>query len=135
MRVVARDRVVDVSAAELGEGVAFPRFVLPAVLGESQGWDASAEPAEESAGVDLGKLAGITDEHDLRVRGRGVVEDPGELAGADHARFVDDQHGAWSEVAVLVVVELDEQAGDGVAGDPGGGFELGRGAGRERGSR
>ena len=65
------------------------------------------------------------------MRGGGVVEDPGELAGADHPGFVDDQHGARPEVAVFAIVERDEQAGDGVAGDAGGGFELGGGTGGE----
>ena len=94
----------------------------------------SAETAQEPAGVDLGELAGIADEDDLGVRGVGVVEDAGEESGADHAGFVDDEDRVGREAAVARVVEVGEQAGDGVAGDAGGGFELGGGAGRERGA-
>ncbi len=77
---------------------AFPCFVLTAVLREPDRFETLAEAAEESAGVDLGELARVTDEHDLGPRAGGVVEEACERAGADHAGFVDDEHGAGSRV-------------------------------------
>ena len=70
------------SWAECG---AFPGFVLAAVLGELDGAEPAGESGEGAAGVDLGELAGVTDEHDLGAGGLGVSEEPLELAGADHS--------------------------------------------------
>ena len=131
---VGGDRVVDVPVAELSERVTFPRFPLASVFGESDRRDAFTETTEEPSGVDLGKLARIADEHDLGVRGRGVVEHSCELASADHSRFVDDKDRVGREGSAFAMIEVGEKTGDGVARNAGGGFEFGGGASGERGS-
>jgi hypothetical protein len=65
---------------------------LPAVLGQLAGAKAEAEGAEAAAGVDRRQLPVIADQHDLRLRPLGVLQQAGELAGADHAGLVDHQH-------------------------------------------
>ena len=55
-----------------------------------------AEPVgqrrEQPAGLDLGQLAIVADEHELGLRLLGGVEQACEVARADHAGLVDDQH-------------------------------------------
>ena len=124
--VVCGDGVVDVAVAKLGEGGAFPGLVLAPVLGEADGFESFAECAQEPAGVDLGELVGVADEDDFGVGGVAVVEEAGEESGADHSCFVDDEHRVGGEGTVIGLVEVGEKTGDGVAGDPGAGFEFSR---------
>ncbi len=63
----------------------------------------------------------------------GGVDEAGEVAGADHGGFVDDEHGAFVEEGPAGVEDADD-AVDGLGRDAGAGLELGRGAGRERGA-
>ena len=69
--------------------VPFPDLLLAAVVGQLDGGDEVGESGEGAASVDLGELAGIADEDDGGPGPLGVGEDLGELAGADHRRFVD----------------------------------------------
>ena len=54
----------------------------------------------------------------------GVIEEASEGPGADHARFVDDEHAASKEEAMGGLVEPVEEARDGVGRDSCGGFDL-----------
>jgi len=78
--------------AELGERFSFPGVVLAAVLGELDRLETHGEGGEGAAGVDLGELVMVADEDDLGAVSVGVVEETGQLAGADHGRFVDHDH-------------------------------------------
>jgi hypothetical protein len=75
---VGGERVVDVAVAELGERVDLPCFGLAPVDGELDGREAGGERPEQSAGVDLGQLVGVADEHDLHALAFGVVEEAGD---------------------------------------------------------
>lgn len=65
------------AVAEIEQRGAFDRFTLAAVLGERDGAEAVDEE-ERAAGVDLGELAEIADEHDLGP-GKRLRRDPGFL--------------------------------------------------------
>ena len=118
MRVVRAERGVDVTGTQCAECFAFPRVVLTAVLAESDRFDALCEPAEQAAGVDLGELPRVSDQHDLRAGGCGVVDESREGSGADHARLVNDHHRAGWEAAVVRVVEIGEEARNRLGRDP-----------------
>ena len=92
--------------------------MLAPVCHESDRVESVAEAAEKTAGVDLGKLSRVTDEHDLRVGAAGVVEEASEGPGADHAGFVDHEHAASREAAMGGLVEPVEEARDGVDAIP-----------------
>ncbi len=126
--VVGGERLVDVASTEPGERVAFPGFLLASVLFEGDGGEPPGEAVEEPAGVDRAELLRVADEHDLRPSSRRGVEEHGELAGADHGGFVDDDHGAVVELEGPVG-ELEGPEREGVGRDRGLGLEL-RGGGR-----
>src|SRR5437879_5686867 len=98
------DDVGAVAGADELEALAVGRVGLAVVLG--QGDEATVvvgdggEVGEPAAGLYLGDLAGITDEHELCLRGGGVVSEAGELAGVGHAGFVEDDHGPGEELRV-----------------------------------
>ena len=126
--------VVDVPAAELGEGVAFPGFVLASVLGEAEGSGCVGRARggarrRRSRGVGGDRRRARPSRARLR-RGRGC----GRVGGCRPCRLRRRRARCGAEAAVFGVVEVDEKAGDGVAGDAGGGFEFGGGACRERGA-
>jgi hypothetical protein len=50
----------------------------------------AGEGGEQAAGVDLGQLRRVPDEQGLAAGGGGAGEEPVELAGAEHARLVED---------------------------------------------
>ena len=89
---------------------------MATVLDELDRFEPAGEAGEQAAGVDLGELAGVADEHDLGAGPVGGVEERGEGAGAGHAGLVDDQHGAVVE-SWLAVVEVDAQPSQGRRGD------------------
>ena len=120
-----------VSVAELGECVAFDWVAVAAVLGEADRVGPSGEGGEDAAGVDRGKLVVVTDQDDLGVGAAGVVDEPCELAGADHGGFVDHHDRAAGEAGLGVAVERAEEAVQAARRDPGIGLELGGGAGGE----
>jgi hypothetical protein len=70
------------AAADQLEGLALPRLVLAAVLGQLAGAKAKAEGAEAAAGVDRGQLPVITNQDHLGLRLLRVVQEAGELAAA-----------------------------------------------------
>lgn len=99
---------LDVAGAEFGGGLSFDAVSLAAVLGEGVGFESGRERAEESACVDFRELSVVADEHDLGRCLVGAVDDVGELAGADHCGFVDDEHGLSVEAFVSGVERPDE---------------------------
>ena len=107
--------------------------VLAAVLGEVQRFDASGDGGEGPSGVDFGELAGVADEDELGVGSVGFVDEAGELAGADHSGFVDDEHGSPVELEVPGG-ELVERAVDGLGVDACTGTEFGCGSGGQGGA-
>lgn len=62
---VGGDGLGRVAVAELVERVGLPVRRLAPVVGELDGRQPGGEGAEQPAGVDLGELARVTDEHDL----------------------------------------------------------------------
>jgi len=95
---VGIEGLVDVAGTQLSQGVAFPRVHLTAVLVEETRAESCAKAADGAAGVDLGKLARVTDQHDLGVGVFSVVEESGHLAGPDHGGLVNHHHRPGSEV-------------------------------------
>jgi hypothetical protein len=69
--------------------VGLPRV---AVLGQLAGAQPQPQAAEAAAGLDGGQLPVVADQHHLCPRLLGVVEDTGELAGAEHAGLIHHQH-------------------------------------------
>ncbi len=94
------------------------------------GSETAGEAGEGAAGVDGGELGGVTDEDQLRSSGGGVVEEPVEVAGADHPGLVDDHDVAGPEVTPAGVEVTEEPVQRG-GGDPGPVFELLGGSGGE----
>lgn len=93
----AAEGLVDSAVAEVDERLAFVVGALAAIGGEGDGVEPVGEGSEESAGIDLGELAVVVDGDDLGVGSVGLSNEAGELAGADHGGFVDDEHGAVVE--------------------------------------
>jgi hypothetical protein len=105
-------RLLDQAAADELEGFAFPGVVLAAVLGQLAGAEAVAEGAEAATGVDGGQLPVIPDQHHLGLRLLGVIQQPGELAAAQHAGLVHHQHRpAVQALAAMVEVGQEPVAG------------------------
>jgi hypothetical protein len=65
-----------------------PRAVAGSWKGRAR--PGAVEGSERAAGVDLGQLARIADQHHLGARPISMVEQHVQLAGAHHRRFVDD---------------------------------------------
>jgi hypothetical protein len=113
------------------QGLAFPGLLLAAVLDQLAGPQAEAEGAEAAAGVDRRQLPVIAHQDHLCLGLLGVVEEAGELAGAEHAGLVHHQHRpSVQPLAALVEVGQEPVAGGGLleplglqadGGDAGGG--------------
>ncbi len=110
------------SIAQLRERGPFPFAALPAILMEMHAAEAVIEAAQKPTGVDFGKLLGVANEHDLGACQLRGSQERFERSGSRHARFVDDQHGSWSELRAAR--EVSAERCDRVRRDPGGGFEL-----------
>jgi hypothetical protein len=82
---------------------------LPPVLHELAGPEAEAEGAEATASVDGRQLPVIADQDHLGPGAVSVLEQPGELAAADHAGLIDHQHGACVQL-LLSSVEVAEES-------------------------
>lgn len=65
-------------------------MALTSHLGQLYAAEPVGDAAEAAAGVDLGKLPVVADEHKLRAGFGGVRRQLGQHAGADHPRLVDD---------------------------------------------
>ena len=125
--------LVGVAVAELVEGCLFPGVGLASVLGELDGGESGGHSAEESAGVDLGQLSRVTDEHDLDLLLLGVVEESGQLAGADHPGLVHHEHRPGLQRRPdTVLFELSGQSSERGRRDAGRLLEFECGAGGER---
>ncbi len=74
------------------------RVELAAVLDQLLVAEAMGEAREQPAGVDLGKLLRIPDEHDLRPGRAGFTDDGGETTSSDHAALVKDDHGSLGQL-------------------------------------
>ena len=77
------------------------------------------------------QLVVVPDQHDLRYRKPGLMHQPAEPSGVDHAGLVDHQHVMVAQEPGWGLFEVDEELGQRRGGDPGGGLELVRGPGRE----
>ena len=119
------------AGSEVVDRVALAGVALSEVVCELGGVETVGEASERSAGADLGELAVITDEHNLRLGASGVGEKSRELPCADHGGFVDDDHRVAAE---RFAVEVTEQPVEGATRDAGSFFELRRGACGERGA-
>jgi hypothetical protein len=100
-----------------GEGVAFPRLMLAAVVVQVQRARALGELGEQAAGFDLGELAGVTDQDEGGSADRGVGEQRAEPSGVDDSRLV--QHhdparvqSAWLPGGRVGLVGVGEQPGE-----------------------
>jgi hypothetical protein len=91
MGLVGGHGLLDEPGADQVEGFTFPGLVLAAVLGELAGAETQAEGTEAAAGVDRGQLPVIADQDHLGPGLLGVLQEPGELARADHAGLIDHQ--------------------------------------------
>jgi hypothetical protein len=107
--LIGVERLVGVALPELRERSALPRLVLASVLGELRGFDPFGESGEGAAGVDLGELAGVADEHDLGAGSLGVFEEPEQLASADHGGLIDHDYVLRRESVGVGSVEVAEQ--------------------------
>ena len=74
------------SRASRSQGSVWRRFSVSSIGGRR--WTSGGE---EAAGFDLGELVVVADEDELDLEGLGVVEELGEVAGADHGGFVDHE--------------------------------------------
>ncbi len=123
---IGGDGLVDLAVADQLQRLPLPRGPLPPVLHQDAGPQAHPQSTEPAAGVDRGKLPVVADQHDLRAGLVGVLEEAGELAGADHAGLIHHQHrpcvqhrrllepgGERSMVGAGVLVELVQEPVDG----------------------
>ena len=101
VRLVEGDRLLGAAVAEVVERGALPGVDLAVVLGQLDREAAVDEPAERAAGLELGQLAVIADEHQLAADRRGRVDQLRELPGRDHARLVDDEHAPLRQRAAV----------------------------------
>ena len=113
-----------VTEAEVGEGLAFPRCVLTTVLRECDGAGAAGEPGEAAACLDLGELAGITDQDHFRLGRVDPADQVDQRPCANHRGLIDDEHVVGPETGVVGSVERTLEPGDGHRWDAGTGFEL-----------
>src|SRR5215218_3343280 len=81
-----------------------PRLGLPTVLAQLAGTKPQPEPPEPAASLDGGELLVVAYQHDLGVCLGGVVEQAGELAGAEHPGLVHHQHGPLVQHALSLVI-------------------------------
>ena len=87
----------DAPRAKLRRDLAFDRIALASVLGQLDEAEPVGKAGEEPARVDLGKLAWIADQDDLRAVRRRLCDERGETARAEHPGLVDDEHGRGVE--------------------------------------
>ena len=73
--------------------------------------EATGQAGEGATRLDLGQLPGVADQHHLRAGLFGQVEEAHQLAGADHARLVDDQDVAVGQPQAAVALGRRPGAG------------------------
>jgi hypothetical protein len=91
-------------------------------------------PAKGAAGVDLGQLMGVADQHDRGTGGAGVLDHGVQVARRQHSRLVDDDHGARAQPVLAAEVELDPQQEHARGADRGLLFEVARRLARDGGA-
>ena len=124
--LVGGDRLSGSTVGDMVERAPFPRFRLALVVNQLDREPAADQGAERAAGLDLGQLAVIADEHQLAVRAFDVLEQLGQLPGRDHAGLVDDEHAPLRERPA--VVDIVHQRGRAGRLDPGACGQLAGGA-------
>jgi len=82
-----------VTGAQLSECGALPLVGLATILGQLDGAEPGTQPTEGAAGLDLGKLIRVADQHDLGPCRSGLLVEAHEFALADHCRLVHHDHG------------------------------------------
>jgi hypothetical protein len=118
-------RLGGLAGALEGERVAVELVPLAEVLPQVDSADPGHHTAQVPAGLDRGQLPVVADQDHLGTGGRGVGEQAVVVAGADHARLVDDQHRVGREPAVARIVQLPQQPSDvDAVADAGAGREL-----------
>jgi hypothetical protein len=108
MGPIGGHRLLHQARADQLQGLAFPGLVLPPVFREFRRAEAEPEGAEAATGVDRSQLPVITDQDHLGLALLGVLQEPGQLAAADHAGLIHHQHRPAVE-GLLAVVEVGEQ--------------------------
>ena len=129
--LVGGERNVGPPEAQGVESQALPGFALAPVLGELDGTDSLDEAGQGTAGLDLGQLAGIANEDELRPGVVGGGQESGQCPRPHHARLVDDDHVGGPE-AERSGADAGEHAGQGVRRDARPLRQRPGGAGRER---
>jgi hypothetical protein len=118
MGPVGGHRLLDQPVTDQLQGLAFPGLVLAAVLGQLAGAEAEPEGAEAAAGVDGGQLPVVTDQHHLGLGAVGVLQEPGELAAAQHAGLIDHQHRPGVQLLLSSVEVAQEPVAGGYLLEP-----------------
>jgi hypothetical protein len=135
MGLVGGHRVIDQPGADQVEGLAFPGLVPPTILDQLAGAEAQAEATEAAASVDRRQLPIIANQDHLGLRLLGVLEQAGELAGADHAGLIDHQHRAGVQLLAAALKVAQEPVAGGHLLEPlalqAHGRDPGRGRGQE----
>jgi hypothetical protein len=129
MRLVGGHRLLHQPRPHQFQSFAFPGLLLASVLHQLRGAEAEPQGTEAAAGVDGRQLPVIPDQDDLGLGLLGVLEQPAQLAAADHAGLIHHQHRAGVELlAASVQVAQEAVAGGHVlkplplqahGGDPG----------------
>jgi hypothetical protein len=92
MGLVGGHRLLHQPRAHEFQGLPFPGLVLAAVLDQLRGTQSQPEGAEATPRIDRRQLPIIPNQHHLRLRPVGVLEQAGQLSAADHAGLIDHQH-------------------------------------------
>src|SRR5215218_198465 len=109
MSLIGRDGLVDQAGPDQLQGFAFPGLLLAPVLREFAGPQPHSESAEAAASIDRGQLPVIADQHHLGLGLTGVLEQAAQLAAAQHAGLIDDQHGPGVQL-LMPLVQVAEEA-------------------------
>jgi hypothetical protein len=96
------------TVAELVQHLSFPVLRLAVVLGEVVRPESPGETSEPSSCIDGGELGRVTDEDDLGLPASGADHESFELAGADHAGFVNHDHVVRSKIPTAGA-QVDEE--------------------------
>jgi hypothetical protein len=89
--------------AEQGGDLLAKGRLLAVVAAQLAGTQAEAEGAERAAGVDGSELPVVADHDHLASGPLGMMQEAGELAGADHGRLIQYHHGVTVEPFVASV--------------------------------
>src|SRR5260364_456012 len=85
-------RMTDFAGRQIARGVALPVFALTAYFADLRPTMTLMDRPESCARLDSLQLLRIADQHDLGARLGSTGHHALELACADHARLVDDEH-------------------------------------------